>query len=91
LERYDEGYKNVKMYDGIVQTIAMLAVVGAFAIMYNRNNPQIESDRTDIPRRPTIEAILNKEEKSFILPEVKDPGNKKKSYDRHSIEPRLYK
>lgn len=88
LEIYNNNESTI--YDKVIQTAAMTALVGVFVTAYNHSNFNVDIRKGDVPRKPTIEAILNKEEKLFELPEVKDPGNKKKGHDRHGLESGMY-
>jgi hypothetical protein len=53
------------MYDRLTQTIAMMTVIGAFTILYSRennNSSYISSKKDDMPYKPKIEAILTNNE-----------------------------
>ena len=61
---YDE---RLKSYEQAFQTLVMIAALGTFSIMYNKDNPARLGIRDTVPKdyRPNKEAILMTDERSY--------------------------
>jgi hypothetical protein len=65
--------------DKLQQAVVFLSMVGTFAIVYHRDNSYVIANNNEIPKRPTIEAILNKEEELFKMAPSIMPGDKNRT------------